>query len=365
MRDGLVAVVGFVALMLLVGGATWFFTTHEQVTEEEEVGLHGLAAINDYLAAERTLEALGIPADTWYVLSEPPDYGDTVVVLSTDPEERERIHSRLDGWAWDGGHVVAVAVQDSEDPFMEAVSAELDPGVFRSDTTEYEVWDPAKEEYRWVTADLSGSLSTWRELDTWLDDDDGEIVAFSVVQGSGRLSLLADATFMDNEHIGRRDHAALMFGLLADDLPGQVVFVTRAGRDSLLSLALEHGWMVVISGATLLLGWMAAAAPRFGPMAPPESVERRSLLEHITAAGAFHWRHGHSETLLAPARRAALARLRRQHPDLGGLTGVALVRAIAEREQMDEELTREVLYGQPKGAARFTQIMQKLQTLGS
>jgi hypothetical protein len=153
--------------------------------------------------------------------------------------------------------------------------------------------------------------------------------------------------------------------VVADDLPSRIILVTRAGQESLGSLVFRHGWMVLLSAFVLLLGWVAHAAPRFGPMEPHQSTTRRSLLEHIQAAGAYHWRHGHTETLLAPARKAAIARVGRRHPELSGMQGAALVQGIAAKEEISEELARDLLYGQPKGATRFTQTMAKLQKLGS
>ena len=86
---------------------------------------------------------------------------------------------------------------------------------------------------------------------------------------------------------------------------------------------------------------------------------------HIQAAGAYHWRHGHTETLLAPARKAAIARLIIRYPELSGVQGLAFVQGLAAKEEIKVEFVRELLFGQPKGAAQFTQTMAMLQKLGS
>lgn len=393
MKDRVLAVVMGVVVVLCLGLLVGFFTTHESVETEEEVGYHGLARINPFLAAERTLDTLGIPTETWYAMGEEPEHSATVLVLTEDLEERERIHARLQDWVWWGGHVVVVAVPDAEDPFMNAAGAELfgpggvemameaieelDTGTERpvpvpvaelleeATTTDYTAWDPLREEEIVLRAQVRGSVDSWRELETWVESPDGELATVSVVQGDGRVTVVADAAWFTNEQIGDHDHAALLMAIVADDLPSRIILVTRAGRDSLGMLILRHGWMVILSTVVLLIGWVSYAAPRFGPMEPAQSTTRRSLLEHIQAAGAFHWRSGHTETLLAPARKAAIQRVGRRHPELSGVQGVALVQGLAAKEEITEELARELLYGQPKGAARFTQTMAMLQKLGS
>ncbi len=381
-----------VLLLLGLGALVGFFTTHEAIEKEEEVGYHGLARINPFLAAERTLDTLGIPTQTWYALGEEPEHSATVLVLSEDVEERKRIHERLQDWIWWGGHVVAVGVSDAEDPFMNAAGAELygpdgvemamevieelDTGgerplpepvaeLLEGAVVNYTAWDPLREEEIVLEAQVQGSVDSWRELETWVEGPDGELISASVVQGEGRVTVVADAAWFTNAHIGEHDHAALLLAIVADDLPSQIILVTRAGRDSLGTLILRHGWMVVLSTVVLLIGWVSYAAPRFGPMEPVPSTIRRSLLEHIQAAGAFHWRSGHTETLLAPARKAAIVRIARRHPELSGVQGAALIQGLAAKEEITEELARELLYGQPKGAARFTQTMAMLQKLGS
>ena len=390
MRDRVLSIAAGILALVAVGLIVGFFSTHQRVEKEVETGYHGLARINQFLAAERTLDTMGVPTQTWYAMGEEPGHNATILVLTEEPTERERIHESLQDWIWWGGHVVAVAVPDSSDPFMSAAGAELNVAdaiedelraqqtldIGREQAVEggelegpqartYSAWDPINDHEFELQAHVDGQVSSWRELETWVQDEQGRMVSVSVVQGEGRISVLSDSDWFTNQHIGEHDHAALLMATVADDLPSQIILVTRAGQASLGSLLWHHGWMVFLSAFVLLVGWVAYAAPRFGPMEPVQSTTRRSLLEHIQAAGAYHWRHGHIETLLAPARKAAIARVGRQHPELSGTQGVALIRGLAAKEEITEELARELLYGQPKGAARFTQTMAMLQKLGS
>ena len=391
MKDRLLTILTGVLALVAVGLVVGFFSTHQARDKEVEVGYHGLARINPFLAAERTLNALGMPKETWYALGEEPPDNATVLVLSSELDARERIHERLQDWIWSGGHVVAVAVPDSSDPFMSVAGAELklstagemDLEVQDMDVVSevesakalaqpkdvqvrtYSAWDPIHDTELELQAEVMGEVSSWRELETWVQDEEGQLINFSVVQGQGRISILSDAGCFDNTQIGKHDHAALLMAVVADDLPARIILVTRVGQESLSSRVLGSAWMVLLSSFALLVGWVAYAAPRFGPMAPVQSTTRRSLLEHIQAAGAYHWRHGHTETLLAPARKAAIARLIIRYPELSGVQGLAFVQGLAAKEEIKVEFVRELLFGQPKGAAQFTQTMAMLQKLGS
>ena len=391
MKDRLLTLITGVLALVAVGLVVGFFSTHQARDKEVEVGYHGLARINPFLAAERTLNALGMSTETWYALGKEPPDNATVLVLSYDLDERERIHERLQDWIWSGGHVVAVAVPDSSDAFMSVAGAELKPSTAGEMALEvldmdavsevesagalaelqdvqvrtYSAWDPINETEFELQAEVTGEVSSWRELETWVQDEEGQLINLSVVQGQGRISILSDAGCFDNTHIGEHDHAALLMAVVADDLPSHIILVTRVGQESLSSLVLGNAWMVLLSAFVLLVGWVAYAAPRFGPMDPVQSTTRRSLLEHIQAAGAYHWRHGHTETLLAPARKAAITRLVRRYPELSGVQGVALIQGLAAKEEIKVEFARELLFGQPKGVAQFTQTMAMLQKLGS
>ena len=72
--------------------------------------------------------------------------------------------------------------------------------------------------------------------------------------------------------------------------------------------------MVLVTIAVLLCCWIWHVLPRFGPSLPPVLTPRRSLREHIRAAGG--WLASRSEwmALITPVRARFWARLAQRHP---------------------------------------------------
>jgi hypothetical protein len=70
---------------------------------------------------------------------------------------------------------------------------------------------------------------------------------------------------------------------------------------------------------------------RFGPAFAAPTLERRSLLEHITASGELAYRYGYAHLLYDAARNAFLARLRRRDPQAAALQGEPQLMLLGER----------------------------------
>lgn len=361
MRDSkLPAILGAVFALLCIGLGVWFFTTHERVTEDVDVGLHGLAKVNPFLAAERLLEARGIPAETAYAMSEEPDWGTTLVVLSEDLDEREVIFDRLEDWVQMGGHLVVVGVSDGDDVFMRTLYSELE--LVDADTRTVLTQNPEHGGTWHLQVESADTLHTWGDPYGEHTDVNGRAHALDFYYGSGTITLIADTSPFTNTHLGDHHHASWWLALVQG--ADQVVLLVRAGNDSLLDVLWRHGWMVFLSAGVLLVVWIAKAAPRFGPPVPDAAPVRRSLMEHVESVGQFHWRQGHIERLVGPTRRAALDRLTRQHPEVARLQGGERVRWVADHTGHSEDLIREALYGHPSNAPIFLQIMATLHGLG-
>ena len=66
MKDRLLTILTGVLALVAVGLVVGFFSTHQARDKEVEAGYHGLARINPFLAAERTLNALDGQAKTCF-----------------------------------------------------------------------------------------------------------------------------------------------------------------------------------------------------------------------------------------------------------------------------------------------------------
>jgi hypothetical protein len=91
-----------------------------------------------------------------------------------------------------------------------------------------------------------------------------------------------------------------------------VHFLSEADHPSLLSLVWQYGAPVVWLGlmALGLLLWRGGV--RFGPLAQPDALLRRSLAEQIRGTGRFAFQHDHGESLHAATVRAVDEAARRR-----------------------------------------------------
>jgi hypothetical protein len=146
----------------------------------------------------------------------------------------------------------------------------------------------------------------------------GRIVQMRVGQGS--VAVISNFDFVQWKELGKADHAELIWHLLTggETKPaGQattMLLMLRPSTTGLGSWLQEHAWMVLLSMAVLLCSWIWHVLPRFGPLLPPVLTPRRSLREHIRAAGG--WLASRSEwmALVTPVRARFWARLAQRHP---------------------------------------------------
>ena len=104
--------------------------------------------------------------------------------------------------------------------------------------------------------------------------------------------------------------------------------MTDDPRPSIWVLMTARAWPIAWSLAVLVVAGLATLARRFGPQLEAAPRERRQLAEHVAATGAFLWRIGCEDTLLAAERQALGRRLGRGR---GGDLPAAELKVLAER----------------------------------
>ena len=114
----------------------------------------------------------------------------------------------------------------------------------------------------------------------------------------------------------------------------------------------------------LLLAWARFAGQRFGVRVDRPQLARRSMLEHLDAAGSLLWRAGRRGSLVAPMRAAVRSRLARRMPALAHLRGQALAEAAAEATGRPVAVVHMALVAPPPedrpGFVRMTQVLQSM-----
>ncbi len=386
-------------VLLLAGGSALFFEACEKRSSELYTGFRGEARSNRYLAAQRLLEAMG--AEVTVIediegLDELPGPRATLMVPVSRNEtwSQERGAAVLD-WVRGGGHLVTVtwSLWDEEerapdfilDPIgirqymWQSPDPEEDPQEEDAETVEPEghgeegpdeaVVAHAYFEDRDEPLEISFDPWFYLLLDgrqaVWTIADANGTHLMTVPEGEGYVTVTTDDYWLANATIGLYDHAELLWRVAQRfGRDGAVWLVVGASYPGAWELLWRHGWTIVVSTALLAAAWVWLRMRRFGPVLPDEPPGRRSLMEHIEAAGRFQLRHRGERDLLDSARQAVLARVRERHPGWLKLTPRELHTRFAEHSGIPgERIDLALAYRTDRDPERFGQRIATLEKI--
>ena len=366
MRIVLLSLLGVVVLGGLVG---WWLHTHERVERIVPLPRTGEARRNPLYALQVALKKDGIAVQSRRRLQLLDDGGkDTAVplaardtvVLYNDP--RTLATNEVDAllrWVGNGGHLIVrtpplgMLAKDSPVPLLSELQL-MPLGKERSDCAEVKR-ARARAADEGETRDADDATDTDSDNDvrngwgilfcgarrftliganpaaSWGDLKNGYVFA-RIRRGSGSVDVLADLDFLNSDELQQPAAFELARQLLQPNFnAGTVHLVYAAQMPSLWTILIRHSWMAW--GPLLLaLGlWLWRRMQRFGPRFAAPALERRSLLEHITASGELAYRYGYAHLLYDAARNAFLSRLRRRDPQAAALQGEPQIMLLAER----------------------------------
>lgn len=215
------------------------------------------------------------------------------------------------------------------------------------------------DEFNATLVDVAGAP----KAPLWSDEHGTTVRVYG--EGKGRIVMLT-SNFFVNDALRTKDHAELLVALSALSGAGRHVTVVKFLDVLPWYQALwQRYYMLIIGiGATLLL-LLWAGVRRFGPMLPPPAAERRSLMEHIDASGAWLWNaDGGRQLLLDTARNDTMALIKRRAPALMRLSPQQLHGALAQLCALPEPHIFEALEQDASSLPQqFTRQIRTLQTL--
>jgi hypothetical protein len=296
-----------------------FTASCEYEEVEQIIGYRGPARTNPFLAAQRFLGEMGYDVETRNRMDSLPSIDG---VLITQPQSLLNYGDadRLLAWVKNGGHLMLLlsGAETWRNDHREFTFQDLFKGLIKEAEGEKflktleltEVQAGAKElqeatiNKHSFSADLQGTFTYKGKPDVLFGKPESpSLVSFNY--HGGRVTVIANASPFRNRWIGEKDHAALLSALVA--LEGhEAVYFLNGVRVSFLSMVWEHGWMIILTVAVLLIAWLWKNFPRFGPVLKPANTDSREFSEHLRLTGRYLWDQKQIWPLISPLREQVL-----------------------------------------------------------
>jgi hypothetical protein len=359
--------------------ALWFLNTHERVSSEVYIGFHGEARINGHLAAQILLGELDVAAESRATLTPTqwlPDKADTIFIRLSPSISIGEERTALMNWVSEGGSLILLPAFDAvldNDAYLANLGFTLTE-IDHEDAAEEDAAEAAEDDDDLVT-DTEYALQIYsQDYRIAITDDavgvrvisDGDnIIVARSEWGNGLVTLLSSADYFTNAMLNTKDHARLFADIVAGEFsPGTVWFIYETRFSSLWALIWRAAPYLLLGLAMAFFLWLWIAMPAFGPRVELLEVPRRSIIEHVKAAGIFVWRHDGSDALAGSVAQLLLHDAEVQHPGLGRLSVQRQAEAIARLTGMTPSAVLDVLHGQPGRRHReFTHDMKSAQTI--
>jgi hypothetical protein len=350
---------------IVAAGTAWFLKNFERATFKVRSGYSGEALRNPWLAAQRLSQRMGARAVP--IVAPPELRGMAPTATLFLPARRQALpwplREAIVAWVAGGGRLVVEAERPGQpDSLLDAFGVTRDfvrpegGGTRRGEAT-LDVRLPGRDHTSRVRLPVNMRLKAGQPAFAF---DSGYGIALLMLErGKGRVFVLNSLEFASNDHIGSEEHARFFWDLVSrGPAAGTIYFYSRPGKLSLAEWLRHNAWAPLAGLAALVLLWLWAVAPRFGPVAPDPARGRRRLLDHLRASGRFLWSNGGAQRMLDAARDACLRRIGRAHPDFLAAADAERARLLAELIGWQEDRTRRLLA--PAAAGRMVEFMDTI-----
>jgi len=336
-RHGLIALAVVAIAGVLAAGFAWWLRNYERTEEWEDLPRTGEAARNPLYVLKLALIADGVQAKSRPRLQlDEVKLGerDTVLLYNDPRTVSDKEEATLLAWVERGGHLLLRTPPPGPLDVEQSLPVLGAFGVHpRSDQLcaglDVDGEDPHAEFCRGRRLDVDNLAST-ASLH-WGDESIGYVFA-RIPHGRGHVDVLSDFDFLDNDSLKDGPHIALTRQLLEPNYrAGTMHLVYEAQMPSFWWTLVREHWRVWLPLLLALMAWLWRRSQRFGPLLASPALERRSLLEHVTASGEHIYRYGYAHLLHEAARKAFLLRLRRRDPQAAALDGEAQAAMLAVR----------------------------------
>ena len=296
---------GFV---LLVGlGATWFFTYFDKEPFTRYHGYSEEARRNPFLAAQKFLAVQNVSfekRENYQLFEQELGRYDTVIINSSRVGMSAATLEKMKQWVNDGGNLVLLATESfsyefesSKDVFLDSLGLRYYDGDYNDYQYNYESEDNdqaiefefenAKANTR-VHFNNSGYIEDTSGSASFIAGNQYSDQFIQYEYGEGLVSVATDFSIWNNRRIDKYDHAMFLRQLIGNSEKAWLLY--NRIQPSVISMAMSHAPLVVISFVVFLCVMLWSGLWRVGAKRADDSAINREILQHLSAAAEFNYR---------------------------------------------------------------------------
>jgi hypothetical protein len=337
----------------------------KKVTKMEHVGFRGSAKTNPFLAAERFLKHYQYKTVTVIQYSRSLlKKADVVVVpISALPKEDYEI-AVLEAWLNEGGILITgnmpdVTLNSRSLParLKNLVGLEYQIPIELESSQDFSV-DSGQIQLKGKMS-VSHKVTSTRLAEVISGDKDNMMIYLY-----GGVTFLNDLSIFTNEDLRDEEHAALFYNILSKkDYSQNVVFINSLNSLTAWQWLWKNAKIPMAIFVICLFFYILKYTKRFGPSTPIESLDRRQILEHISASGQYFWRHKKQAVLMKKVKGELKEVIFVKHPYLKNLQNEQFY---IELSEMTGEVKAQIVKAfdsEPKNEEEFLETILTLKSL--
>lgn len=358
-------VLPFIYLLLLLVMVYWFFEYKVDFKYEKvDKGYQGEALTNPFLAAEYFLRRMGQNTKKITLFTEKKlalSENDSLLIPGSRIAYDQRRSQMLLDWVGKGGHLIITGearkgeTYGSRDNLLNKIGLKIDWKVLEANSLnedapvdldiedEDDFWRIDFVDYQIITYD-----SDFNHEVVWSVTSNTKLHALQMKFGQGLVTLLSDTKMFRNEFIDDYDHAAFLFSLSNDQaqVSNDSVFYYSLSEDQLSLISWlwlkANPLMVSMFILTTVVLWMMML--RFGPIINVHEPVRKRFLDHIIAAGNYHWRQGHYNRLINNVRKQLSEKIQRSYPEWRNISREQQLKHLVDKSHLDIQVIEKAIF---------------------
>ncbi len=365
-RKGIIACAVLVAVFI-IGFLFYIFRpikNAEVTTEDQYVGFSGIAKSNPFLAGERFLKHYKFKSSSVlrYNRAMLPQINMLIIPLSAIPhEDTELVY--LEEWL-DQGNILLTGNLNNIPITGDSLPQRLRSMIGLRAQTPLD--DSYEEEFsiEILNSDIKGLMNAKHEVKC--------IRSVNIVAGTTDDAMFYehegviffnDLSIITNEFIRKQEHATILYELCKLKGVSDIVFINNIQSLTMFEWLWRNAKLPMGIFAVCLLAFILKYMKRFGPVCPEESLDRRQLLEHISASGQYFWRQKHQAPLINKAKDELLDVVMVKHPYLKNLNKGNLYQELSEMTGIESSKIIRAFDSKPTNEEEFLNTVVTLKSV--